>query len=52
MKVMVWLSGVTVKPWGTGVAAEKLPLPDWLAVIEQEPPAWSVTVVPDTVQTD
>jgi len=43
---------VTEKPWGTGVAAEKLALPDWVAVIVQVPTIRIATVVPDTVQTD
>jgi hypothetical protein len=50
--VIVWLPGVTVKPWLTGVAAAQLPLPPCVAWIVQPPAATSVTVAPDTVHTD
>src|ERR1039457_1046801 len=52
-KVMVWLPpGVTWKPWFTGVAAAQLGLPACVAWIVQVPTETSVTVAPDTVQTD
>ena len=35
----------------TGVAATKLPLPGWVAVIEQTPTETSVAEPPDTVHT-
>ncbi len=41
----------TVKDWGTGVAAAKVPLPAWLAVIEHVPAVRIVTVATLTVQT-
>ena len=51
-KVIVWVAAVAiVKVWITGVAAAKLALPACVAVIEQEPGATSVTVLPETVQT-
>jgi hypothetical protein len=50
--VIVWLPAVTVKPWLTGVAAPQLLLPPCVAWIVHVPAPTSVTVVPDTVQTD
>src|ERR1039458_1956308 len=44
----VWL---TVKLCVTGVAAANVAFPAWFAVIEQEPAATIVTVLPATVQT-
>jgi energy-converting hydrogenase Eha subunit G len=49
-KAMVWAPGVTWKVWLTGVAADQLALPGWLAWMVQAPAAAIVTVVPDTVQ--
>src|ERR1017187_1053686 len=49
---MVWLPRVTWKLWLTGVAAAQLLLPACVAWIVQVPAETSVTVVPDTVQTD
>ena len=49
--VMVCVAGLTVKLWVTGVAAEKLALPAWLAVMEQIPAALIVTIFPATVHT-
>jgi hypothetical protein len=46
---MVWTPGVTWKVWLTGVAADQLALPGWLAWMVQGPAAINVTVVPDTV---
>ena len=45
-------AGLTVKLCATGVAAPWVASPAWLAVIEHEPPATIVTVLPVTVQTD
>jgi hypothetical protein len=50
--VIVWLPAVTAKPWLTGVAAPQFVLPPCVAWMVQVPTATSVTVVPDTVQTD
>ena len=41
----------TLNVWVTGVAAAKLALPGWFAVIEQTPTETSVTLDPATVQT-
>jgi hypothetical protein len=49
--VIVSDAGLTVKAWVTGVAAAKLALPAWLAVMEHDPAATIVTVLPATVQT-
>ena len=43
---------VTWKLWFTGVAAAKLALPACVAWIMQVPVVTSVTIEPDTVQTD
>jgi hypothetical protein len=50
-KLMLWLPGVTVKPWLTGVAPPQFVLPPCVAWIVHVPTATSVTVAPDTVQT-
>jgi phage tail protein X len=50
--VIVWLPGVTVKPWLTGVAAPQLLLPPCVAWMVHVPAPTSVTVTPDTVHTD
>ena len=53
LKLMVWLvngAGETVKLRLTGLAAPKLALPAWLAVMEQVPAASKVTVLPLTLQ--
>jgi hypothetical protein len=50
-KLIVWLLGVTVKLWLTGVAAPQLPLPSCVAWIVHVPAPTSVTVTPDTVHT-
>lgn len=42
----------TRKVWVTDGAAAKLPLPDWLAVMEQVPVVSSVMVATETVQTE
>ena len=47
-----WLSGVTVKVWLTGAAAEYVLLPDCIACTVHAPPPTIVTVFPETVQTD
>ena len=44
-------AAATVNEFVTGVAAVKLALPAWLAVMLQVPAATSVTVLPLTVQT-
>src|SRR5580704_12721921 len=49
---MVVPGELIVKDWVTAVAAAKLALPAWLAVIEHVPAAMMVTVLPDTVQID
>jgi hypothetical protein len=51
-KAMVWLPGVTWKLRFAGVAAAQLVLPPCAAWMVQGPAATSVTVAPDTVQTD
>jgi hypothetical protein len=48
---MVCASPLTVKLCWTGVAAAKLVLPHWVAVIPQVPPLSKVTVFAETVQT-
>ena len=55
VKLMVCVvrgAAATLKLRVTGVAALKLALPAWLAVIEQVPTATRLTVAPLTVQTD
>ncbi len=42
---------LTLKLRVTAVAAKKLPLPPWVASIEQVPPSTKVTVLSETVQT-
>jgi hypothetical protein len=49
--VIVWLPGVTVKPWLTGVATAQLALPNCVAWMVHVPAPTSVTVTPDTVHT-
>ena len=51
MKVMTFGFCVTLNVLITGVAATKLPLPGWVAMIEQTPTETSVAELPDTVQT-
>ena len=48
---MTFVLVVTLNVLITGAAATKLPLPGWVAVIEQTPTETSVAEVPDTVQT-
>lgn len=51
LKLMVWAAGATLKVWLTGVAADVVLLPAWVAVIVQLPAVNSVRVVPLTVHT-
>jgi hypothetical protein len=51
-KVMVWLPCVTWKLWFTGVAARYAISPGCEACTVQVPTLTSVTIEPDTVQTD
>ena len=49
--MMTFVLAVTLNVLITGVAAAKLPLPGWVAVIEQTPTETNVAEAPDTVQT-
>ena len=51
MNVMTFVLEVTLNVLITGVAATKLALPGWVAVIEQRPTETNVAEAPDTVQT-
>lgn len=51
LKVMTCAARATVTLRVTGVAAEVVLLPDWLAVMVQVPAAWIVSVAPLTVHT-
>lgn len=51
LKVMVWAAGATLKVCVTGVAAEVVVLPAWLAVTVQLPAVSNVSAVPPTVHT-
>ena len=51
MNVITFGFCVTLNVLITGVAAAKVPLPGWVAVIEQTPKETNVAEVPDTVQT-